>query len=868
MNKKHTSDTDAGKLDALRNELEETQRSLQMLMSIVNTSPAVVCLWQMTDDLPVEFISDSIEQFGYSADELRSGEISFNDIVPPEDMEHLKADSLEYFDQGIEEYTTDYRIYAKSGEVRWVKSRNTVVRDSDDQVTHLQGIILDITEERTTLIALQQSEEKYRAVVESSSEAICTLNADGVFLFMNAVCAQRLGGTVEQLVGKTLWDVFPKEFADREAIRAQNAIGSGQSNTIEVYAPLGGEMRWYQISMEPIREHDQQVHSTLVIARDIHEHKTALIALKTSEEHLQAIMASLHQTAILVYTPDGYILSCWASSEMDTRYGIDTNALAGKHLRDVFPLEIAEMRLQSINNVYKSGWSVRDDWLATFPNGQFWIETTLSPLKDPDGNIINIVAFARDITDRKQTEKLLKQSEQRYKALFEGTSEGILVADIETQKYLFANPAICEMMNYSAEEFLEMTIANSHPPEDLDHVVECFQAQARGDYKVATNIPFQTRDGKVIYADVSARLIKFEGRGCAVGFIHDLTETRRAEEQLRQSEQRYRTLFEGANEGILVVDIETRKLVFSNPAVQNMLKYRKEELLTMSIEDWHRSEDIEHVMNEFYALIHGESKLAPAIPFVTGDGEIVFADVGATIIRLEGRDCIVGFLRDLTEARRTEEALKIAHVKLMAARDEERKHLAAELHDSVNQKLVALGMQLGKITNVNGPAPTKTCNELIADIRGICHGLYPPALEALGLIPAMRQLKEYGKSAGIITTIQCDPVIERVRLAPEIEIALFRIAQEAVNNVIRHSGASTIDIDLVRYKQKLVMAIVDNGAGFDIKAEEGKGLGLSSIKDRANAIAAKLTVSSEPGETRIEVSVKTEFKETNQKEEQ
>jgi signal transduction histidine kinase len=132
----------------------------------------------------------------------------------------------------------------------------------------------------------------------------------------------------------------------------------------------------------------------------------------------------------------------------------------------------------------------------------------------------------------------------------------------------------------------------------------------------------------------------------------------------------------------------------------------------------------------------------------------------------------------------------------------------------------------------------------------------------------MRQLKEYGKSAGIITTIQCDPVIERVRLAPEIEIALFRIAQEAVNNVIRHSGASTIDIDLVRYKQKLVMAIVDNGAGFDIKAEEGKGLGLSSIKDRANAIAAKLTVSSEPGETRIEVSVKTEFKETNQKEEQ
>ena len=1123
MDEQHTSENN-GELETLRKELAETQARLEMLTSIINLNPAVVFLWKMADGWPVEFVSESVSQFGYTAQELLSGEVSWPGITYSQDVPRLEAEIKTHIARGDTQFNQEYRLVTKSGEIRWVEDRNIMIRDSSGQITHIQGMIIDITarkrtetalrdsetslkaaqelayvgswqwdlqtdafvmsdellringlsagdppsnlrdvvdalihpddrarihkimegvlaggegqktsfriihadgtvrwvtgakpiiqqrledgrpavimgtiqdvteqraaqiaiqqskekyravvesaadsictintdgvftfmspvciqrlggsddkligktlwdvfpkkfadhellrireaiasergssieilapiademqwrqlsrepifehdgtvnsvlvisrdihEQKTAAIAIQQSEEKYRAVVESAADAICTINVEGEFLFMNTVCAQRLGETVEQLVSKTLWDVFPKEFADQEAIRARDTIVSGQSSTVEVSVPLGAESRWYQIAMEPIKDHDGKIRSVLIIARDIHEQRIAEIDLRASKEHLQAIITSLHQTAILVYDLNGDIRSCWASSEMDERYGIDTKALVGKNLRESFNPEIAERRIQSIEDVYKTGWSVRDEWLGNLPNGDFWIETTLSPLKDADGNITNVVAFARDITDRKKTEGELQHSEQRYKALFEGTIEGILVAEIKTQKYLFANPAICEMMNYSVEEFLEMRIGDGHPPEDLAHVVECFQAQARGEYKVAPNIPFLTRDGEVFYADVSAALINFEGKDCAVGFIHDLTESRQAEEQLRQSEQRHRKLFEGASEGILAVDIETHKIAFSNPAVRKMLKYSDEKLRTMNIEECHRPENVERLMLEFDALVSGESQMALAVSFLTSDGEIVYADVGATIIRLEGRDCVVGFLRDLTDSRRAEEALKTAHRKLMTARDEERKHLASELHDSVSQKLVALGMQLSKITNMDGPEPTETCNELIADIRGICHGLYPPALEALGLIPAMRQLEEYGKSAGITTTIQCDPVIKRARLAPEIEIALFRIAQEAVNNAIRHSGASTIDIDLMRDKQQLIMAIVDNGSGFNIKAAEGKGLGLSSIRDRANGIAAKLTLSSEPGETRIEVSVKAELKETNQKEEQ
>jgi signal transduction histidine kinase len=285
----------------------------------------------------------------------------------------------------------------------------------------------------------------------------------------------------------------------------------------------------------------------------------------------------------------------------------------------------------------------------------------------------------------------------------------------------------------------------------------------------------------------------------------------------------------------------------------------------MNVEDCHRPEDWKSLITEFEALARGDRKIAPAVPFRTKDGKVVYADVGGTVINIEGRDCLVGFLRDLTDARRAEETLKKAHMKLMTARDEERKYIAAELHDSVSQKLVALSMQLQNNAKIDSGSPSDTCSELILDIRAICHGLYPPALETLGLVSALTQLEKYGKSAGLVTAIRCDPRIAQARFAPEIEIALFRIAQEAVNNSVRHSRGTNMDIDLMYTDGQLVLAVIDDGQGFDVKTAEGTGLGLRSMRDRARAIAATLTIDSEPGETRIEVAAAVDLKETNEK---
>jgi PAS domain S-box-containing protein len=973
------------------------QQSEEKYRAVVESSPAVVCVWGVADDWPLQFISDGIRQFGYTPEEFISGKTSYWDLIHPEDKPQLRINPG--FKPGANKYTQEYRISTKSGETRWIEDRNIAVLNTEGQITHVRSVLLDITdrkqmetalrdseaslkaaqrlagvgswqwdlrtgrtilsdqllriyglpegtppeevnkvvdsimhpddrddmrrlitdvlageegrsisfriirpdgeirwldatrytvrqrdengnpvvimgavrditEARTARIALQDSEEQYRAVVESAGEAICTIDADGVFLFMNTVCAQRFGGRPDELIGKSMWDVFPKQFADTEAARERNAILSGKSDLIETAVPLGDEIRWYEISMEPIRDHDGQVRSALVIARDITEQKRSSEGLKQSEAHLQAILTSLHQAAIFVYNTDGEILSAWTSPDMGERYGVDTTVLPGQNLRDFYPPQVAEKRIRELKEVYASGRPSRNEWSFVFPNGEFWVETTISPLRDAKGSITSLVAFARDITERKQATERLRKSEEQYRMLFEGSNEGILGADVETHEYVFANPAICDMLKYSAEEIVKMTIDKFHRPEDLAHVISCFEAQSRGEYRVAPNIPFLRKDGQVVYADVSSALINFEGKDCAVGFVHDLTEARRTAEQLRQSEEMHRTLFEGAVEGVLAADVETLKFVFANPAVCRLLQYNTEEILKLSVEDMHPPEDLAQVLGQFRAQATGQDRVARSVPFLRKDGQVVYADVAATIIRLDGRDCMVGFFHDLTEARRAEEALKTAHMKLVSARDEERKHLASELHDSVSQELVALGMLLESGRPDGGSSLAETCNKLIEDIRGICRGLYPPALEALGLVAAIQPLKEHCFTAGMNAAIQCDPIIERARFSPEVEIAMFRVAQEAVNNAIRHSGADNVDIDLMYSEGRLSLAVVDDGAGFDVSAAQGSGLGLSSMRDRANAVGAELTVRSEPGETRIEVSTAVDIRETDRKDEQ
>jgi signal transduction histidine kinase len=216
---------------------------------------------------------------------------------------------------------------------------------------------------------------------------------------------------------------------------------------------------------------------------------------------------------------------------------------------------------------------------------------------------------------------------------------------------------------------------------------------------------------------------------------------------------------------------------------------------------------------------------------------------------------------------RAEKALASALRKLATDRERQRLRLAGELHDSIGQELIALKLALEHVmaagkTRLDEPASKALSGaieravSLIREVRAICHGLYPPTLESFGLCSALKHMVENLGPATPVR-IRCIPHMEAVRFPGEVEIALFRIAQEAVQNALRHSRALHIAIDMAYDDGQVTLSVMDDGIGFEPDKVAGKGLGFISMRERAMTAGGVLGIVSCPGQTRVEVRVPT-----------
>ena len=142
-------------------------------------------------------------------------------------------------------------------------------------------------------------------------------------------------------------------------------------------------------------------------------------------------------------------------------------------------------------------------------------------------------ATVRDITEQKKYEAKITDSEVKYRALFETSVDGILIADIEDKKFTVANPAICRMLGYSQDELLRLGVMDIHPKKDLPFVLSEFEAQARNE-KITAELPCQRKDGSIFYADINATLVILNGRKCNLGLFRDITERKKKEEVIKQ----------------------------------------------------------------------------------------------------------------------------------------------------------------------------------------------------------------------------------------------------------------------------------------------------------------------------------------------
>jgi len=349
-----------------------------------------------------------------------------------------------------------------------------------------------------------------------------------------------------------------------------------------------------------------------------------------------------------------------------------------------------------------------------------------------------------------------------------------------------------------------------------------------------------------------------------------IAERKRAEVALRESEERYRELFENAKDAIYVHDLEGTYLSV-NRAAETLSGYPRDEILGHNFKEFVAPEHAKYGRGSFWRKLAQQDETTYEIDVIAKDGRRVPIEVSSRAIYENGTlVAIQGMARDITERKRAQDALQMFSRQLIEAQEEERRRIARELHDQIGQILTVVKMNLHAVQQVcqgseAGPYVKdniEAVDEALRLVRDLSVELRPPILDDLGLTTALHwYVDRYTKRTGLTVDVVIDLPDENERFSREFETACFRIAQEALTNVVRHARATHVVVRLTRNRELLLLTVKDNGAGFDVKrlrkrAPRVSTLGLISMQERAHAAGGGVEIESSPaGGTEVRFSL-------------
>jgi len=345
-------------------------------------------------------------------------------------------------------------------------------------------------------------------------------------------------------------------------------------------------------------------------------------------------------------------------------------------------------------------------------------------------------------------------------------------------------------------------------------------------------------------------------------------------EELRASEQRYRYLFENANDAIFVHDLQG-KIVAANQACERLTGYPVEELMGANMATLLSSEELSTAGRVQQRLLVGEEVSPYEQQFSRKDGTTAIVKLATSLITNNSQP--TGFhhiARDITDEKRAQENLHYYVQQITSAQEEERKRIAREIHDDAAQSVLVLSRRLDALVSKPGRRLSPVLREDLKDLQGLsddilqslrrfAQNLRPRILDDLGLVAAVEWLAEdLSQSEGIDARV--DVQGDASDISPETQLLLFRIVQEALSNVRRHAQASKVVIKLDFTPEQIAMMVYDNGKGFELPemisdfASSGR-LGLAGMQERGRLLGGVISVQSAPGKgTTITVQVPRE----------
>lgn len=477
-----------------------------------------------------------------------------------------------------------------------------------------------------------------------------------------------------------------------------------------------------------------------------------------------------------------------------------------------------------------------------------------------NGRVNGICVFAHDITDQKRMQEALRKSEEKFSKAFREGPIALALTSLRDHRYLEVNEAFLAATGWSREEVIGRT------PFDIglwvrpEHRAEAvLEVESTGAIR-NTEFLFRTKTGEVRHGFGSATIIEIDQELCMLAVTHDITHRKRAGKALEESEEWLRLAIESGRMYAFEWDPAT-DLVKRSEHSESILDIGSDESLQTKQEiiDMIVPDDRDQYVRTLTSLTPDCPSYRVIFRLRRNDGNMLWLEEsGRAFFHPDGRiSKVVGMIGDVTESRESERALRELSGRLISTQEEERRRIARELHDHIGQELALLCVQAqrvasGKVGN-DGTIPNgaqeiyQRIKNIAIDVSKLSHRLHSTELDFLGLaIAAERLCRDFSNQYGIAMDFASK------NLPPKLDInktrCFYRVLQEALQNVAKHSHASQVTVRLDGSNNQLVLKIVDNGLGFDAgRARFESGLGLVSIRERLHLIGGKFKIISSPG---------------------
>ena len=869
--------------------------------------------------------------------------------------------------------------YAHKEGIKYAKISLTPIMDAAGRVTHLSGSIHDVTQRRESEIALHESEERYRRIVQTAEEGIWTIDARSLTDYVNPKMAQMMGYKAEEMIGRPISDFLDDEGKVLLTTHIKNRKNGISAQFEFKYIRKDGSPLWAYVSTNPITDSRGVYVGALALLTDISARRAAEAAMQESNAQFRAIFeqaavgvamvdsntgrflnvnqrfcdiarltrrqmmattfmhishpddlkASLEQMQKLkagkietftmekrychangtITWVDLTVSPMWKKGETPSRHIAIVQDITKRkevehslaHTTDIlertgemakiggWELEVASKKLfwsLETCRIFEIGSTkapsleqaihfyapvaqpvIRAAVQAAMDHGtayelelpvitakgrHFWARSQGSAIRK-NGKTIQLVGTFQDITEHKQAEQSLIESEVRFRAIFEQAVVGVGLVDFSTRRFVDVNRRYCTIAGRSRKELVKLAFdAITHPDDRAKnlHLHKQLKAAKSSEFQVEQR--YVRPDGSVVWVNLNASLLStMSGRpNQMLVMVEDITSRKLAEANYRR-ELGFNEILASHTSAIIILLDRQGHLVHANEATLQMLGYKRKDLVGKPPPwDTNFMDPAEKVRSQkrFKEMLTGKNIASREVTLIGKDRKRHVVALSSIITKTpEGMvDRIIVTGTDLTERNRLQkEILKIS--------EQEQARIGHNLHDGVGQTMTGVSSLIEALeSELTGDQRRSAARihhliqEAIQEVRHMSHSMSPASVKNRGLGGALHLLAETIRSnhrTACTCAVNSDIKIED----PEKETHIYRIAQEAANNALRHGHPSSIRISLQRLgKHEAVLKIEDNGTGLAKRTPAHAGIGLRVMDYRANLIDGSLIIKSRP----------------------